>query len=158
MPSHIKTSLTFLWSWLAWNQIPLIVFMLMQKAWEGGITLLSFWHNILGSTFQLLRAVLGNACIHSFHISRWCYFLCCFIRRSNKANSILQPFKGPAGWRGISDVISVLINEKLGFQVAGPIATIQFEWGQEGHLSLAARWPKAKPVEEPCSLHPVTGT
>lgn len=52
----------------------------------------------------------------------------------------------------------MLISEKLGFQVAGPIATIQFEWGQEGHLSLAARWPKAKPVEEPCSLHPVTGT
>lgn len=38
------------------------------------------------------------------------------------------------------------------------MAAIQFERGQEGHLSLAARWPGAKPVEEPCSLHPVTGT
>lgn len=52
----------------------------------------------------------------------------------------------------------MLINEKLSFQVARPMVAIQFERGQEGHLSLAARWPRAKPVEEPCSLHPVTGT
>lgn len=52
----------------------------------------------------------------------------------------------------------MLINEKLSFQVARPMAAIQFERGQEGHLSLAARWPGAKPVEEPSSLHPVTGT
>ena len=38
------------------------------------------------------------------------------------------------------------------------MAAIQFERGQEGHLSLAARWPQAKPVEEPHSLHPITGT
>lgn len=50
----------------------------------------------------------------------------------------------------------MLINEKLGFQVARPMATIQLEQGQEGHLSLVARWPGAKPVEEPCSLRPVT--
>lgn len=52
----------------------------------------------------------------------------------------------------------MLINEKLSFLVARPMATIQLERGQEGHLSLAARWPRANPVEEPCSLHPVTGT
>lgn len=46
----------------------------------------------------------------------------------------------------------------LSFQVARPTAPIQFERGQGGHLSLAARWLEAKPVEEPGSLHPVTGT
>lgn len=46
------------------------------------------------------------------------------------------------------------INEKLSFQVARPMATIQFEQGQEGHLCLAARWPASKPEKEPCSLHP----
>lgn len=70
----------------------------------------------------------------------------------------MQLFKGSAVWQGISDVISLLINEKLRFQVARPMAAIQFEWGQEGHLSLAARWLRAKPVEEPHSLHPITGT
>lgn len=70
----------------------------------------------------------------------------------------MQPFKVPAVWQGVSDVICVLINEKLSFQVARPMAAIQFERDQEGHLSLAARWPGAKPVEEPRSLHPVTGT
>ena len=30
--------------------------------------------------------------------------------------------------------------------------------GQEGHLSLAARWPSAKAEEEPRSLQRVTGT
>ena len=36
------------------------------------------------------------------------------------------------------------------------MATIQLEQGQEGHLSLVARWPGAKPVEEPHSLRPET--
>lgn len=52
----------------------------------------------------------------------------------------------------------MLINEKLSFQVARPMAAIQFEQVQEGHLSLAARWRDAKFAEEPHSLHPVTGT
>lgn len=52
----------------------------------------------------------------------------------------------------------MLINEELSFQVARPMAAIQFERVQEGHLSLAARWPGAKSVKEPHSLHPVTGT
>lgn len=52
----------------------------------------------------------------------------------------------------------MLINEELSFQVARPMAAIQSERVQEGHLSLDARWPRAKSVQEPHSLHPVTRT
>lgn len=50
----------------------------------------------------------------------------------------------------------MLINEELGFNAARPIGRNSVELVQEGHLSLAARWPGAKSEEEPHSLHPVT--
>lgn len=67
-----------------------------------------------------------------------------------------QPLRGPAVWQYISDVICVLIEEELNFQVAWPAVAAQCERLQDGSPSLAARWPEAKSAEEPHSLHPRT--
>lgn len=111
------------------------------------------------------RRAGGMLCVHSFHISRRCYFLCSFIRLSNKL-MVFQPRRAAAAAqvrrRGSAYLMSffcALIKQGgLNFQVAWPTVAAQCERLQEGYLSLAARWPQAKSAEEPHSLHPLTRT
>ena len=109
---------------------------------------------------------------HSFHVSRPCHFPCHFIHLSSRliASSTFPGAGAPAarlaGRRGeISDGNSTLMNGRPGFpglpgSVAATAGFFFFSraWGQEGHLSLAARWRSAKAEEEPHSLQRVTGT
>lgn len=68
------------------KQILQIICLFIQDilAWEEGKIPFTFWHNILEPHFTLPLQCWGMLCIHSFHISCLCYFLCSFIRLSNK--------------------------------------------------------------------------
>lgn len=60
------------------------LYKISSKAWEGGEIPFSFWHDILEPHFTQSLQCWGMLCIHSFHISCQCYFLCSFIRLSHK--------------------------------------------------------------------------
>lgn len=87
MPSSIKTSSTFFAVGCTVKQILHIIYLFVQDLFKGlgwGKIPFSFWHNILEPHFTLSFQCWGMLCIHSFHVSCLCYFLCSFIRLSSK--------------------------------------------------------------------------
>lgn len=69
------------------KQILHIIYLFVEELFKGLGRLkipFCFWHNILEPHFTLSFQCWGMPCIHSFHISCLCYFLCSFIRLSNK--------------------------------------------------------------------------
>lgn len=170
------TAVLFIWhqrkrkilfcSWLCWEPKSshhlFVGTRISSKAWKG----VSVWDNtpppdmIFKSRISLGPRRAGECCAYIpstshadaifsaalyGYLTSWCL-----------SGLIERPFRGPAVWQCISDVICVLINGELNFQVVRPTVAAQCERLQEGYLSLAARWPEAKSAEEPRSLNPLT--
>lgn len=86
MPSGIKTSSTFFCSWLQReansSHYLFVCTRSLQRLGMGENTV--FFLTFLEPHFTLSLQCWGMLCIHSFHISCLCYFLCSFIRLSNE--------------------------------------------------------------------------
>lgn len=72
----------YLWS----KCFPFFIYLykIPSKVWKGEKAPFLFWHDILGPHFTPCVQCRGMLSIHSFHVSCQCYFLCSFIRLSNK--------------------------------------------------------------------------